>query len=219
MELFAGGEIRLSRVSDLRKEDRRESRLPALFNRALRRVLPDEARAFFNQMNRLCEDQAFGVFASCWFVPGTAADEDRMWHKYGGGREGGIKIVSTLDRLVDALPTDARRTFGLGRTLYVLPDSSILDTWNLNHYRSIPFLLKLKEHHQDNEVRLYERYHVPPWEEDRGRQTNISRKFRFGDSDLIQSVSISPLCTNDVRESIREDLLRLHLPRILLDST
>jgi hypothetical protein len=90
-ELFTGGEIRLSRVSDLRKEDRRESRLPALFNRALRRALPGEAKAFFNHMNRLCEDQAFGVFASCWFVPGTPADEERMWHKYGGGREGGSK--------------------------------------------------------------------------------------------------------------------------------
>lgn len=213
--LFEEGEIRLSRVSDLRKEDRRESRLPGLFTRALRRALPPNAKEFLNYMTRVIEDQAFGVFASCWFLPGTAADEERMWNEYGGGREGGIKIISTLDRLIQSLPDDDRRTFGVGRIRYVLPNSSILETWNLNEYRSSPFLLKLKKHHQDRELRLYERHHVPPWEETKGNEHKICRRFRFGGGNLVDSVSISPLCTNEVAESIRADLLRLNVPSSL----
>jgi hypothetical protein len=216
--LFEAGEIRLSRVSDLRKKDRRESHLPALFTSAIRRTsLPPAAKEFLNYMAKAIEDQAFGVFASCWFLPGTSADEERMWNEYGGGSEGGIKIISTLDRLMSSLPNDDRRTFGVGRIQYVLPNSSILDTWNLNEYRSSPFLLKLKKYHQDREVRLYERHHVPPWEENKDSEPKICRRFRFGGGDLVQSVSISPLCTAVVRKSIREDLLRLNVPRSFLE--
>jgi hypothetical protein len=127
-DLICSGSLRLSRISELRKPeiDERESRLPSVVREVLQRIpLNEESKSVIDRMLETCEDQAFDVFASCWFLPGTAEEERRMWTEFGGGKGGGIRINSTLRRLISSLPADDRRSFGIGRIRYIPDDISI----------------------------------------------------------------------------------------------
>jgi hypothetical protein len=163
-DLTHSGSLRLSRISDLRKPeiDERESRLSSVMREVLQRVPVNErAKAFIDKMLEICENQAFDIFASCWFLPGTREEERRMWREFGGGNEGGIRVNSTLRHLLSSLPTDARRSFGIGRVRYIRDDISYPEVFALGQYHSMPFLSKLEDHINEREVRLFERFHRP----------------------------------------------------------
>lgn len=113
------------------------------------------ALATGTEVHQVCESQADGVYASCWFMPGSAEQEKRMWDKYGGGLSGGVRIDSTVERLISSLPEE---DFGLGMIRYIRPDISFSEAFDLNQYRSMPFLLKLSDNEDDREIRLFTRY-------------------------------------------------------------
>ena len=158
----------------------------------------------------VCEDQATGVFASCWFLPGCSEQEGRMWSKYGGGPDGGIVIISSLERLISALPDDIMLSFGIGSVRYIVPDMSYMDAFNLNEYRSAPFLLKLRNHQDDREVRLYQRHRGPL------REPNCLRT-RINCQRLVRSIRLSPLCSIETREAIYTEFTTKGLPKSLFD--
>ncbi len=170
-DLLFNAQLRLAQVSALRREEPRESRLPAVLHdgqarsysvqadgRIVMSVQPltQPAKDFMAFMLRACEDQATGVFASCWFLPGSPAQEKRMWEKYGN-----VRISSTIGGLTRALPDDRMLSFGIGRVRYISSDIEYSDAFSLNEYRSAPLLLKLKSHRNDREIRLYQRHRGP----------------------------------------------------------
>ena len=82
-----------------------------------------------------------------------------MWKQFGGCEEGGARINSTIQRLISSLPTDAQRLFGIGRVQYIRRDISYQGIFELGQYCSMPFLLKLEDHTDEREIRLFERFH------------------------------------------------------------
>src|SRR5437667_11417410 len=87
-DLFRTGELYLTQISALRLEDPRESRLPHVLHDTFSRLqFSPEVKEFMAHFIEVCEDQATGVFASCWFLPGSPQQEQRMWSKYGGGSD------------------------------------------------------------------------------------------------------------------------------------
>ena len=123
VDLTTKNSLRLSRIFDLRKIDEREGRLPSVLGEVFEQVAHSEAaRRFIRDMLGACENQALNVFCSCWFLPGTSEQEQKMWKQFGGREEGGARINSTIQRLISSLPTDAQHFFGIGRVQYIRRD-------------------------------------------------------------------------------------------------
>ena len=215
-DLICTGSLRLTRISDLRKPeiDERESRLPSVVREMLQHVSSDEsAKAFLRKMLDMCEEQAFGIFASCWFLPGMSEEERRMWAEFGGGNKGGVRINSTLQRLVSSLPTDTRRLFGVGRIRYIREDISYPEVFALGQYHSMPFLLKLEDHTYEREIRLFERFHRPQTYWDVQEEQPPCTRFRITDGDLIESITVSPICPNEIKQDSINQLLQWRFPK------
>jgi hypothetical protein len=183
----------------------------------LQRVPVNErAKAFIAKMLETCENQAFDIFASCWFLPGTPEEERRMWREFGGGTEGGIRVNSTLRRLLSSLPTDARRSFGIGRVRYIRDDISYPEVFALGQYRSMPFLLKLEDYINEREIRLFERFHRPQMHWDVQQEQPPCTRLRIRDTDLIESIAVSPICSTAIVQDITEELIRWRFPKTLI---
>jgi hypothetical protein len=101
-------------------------------------------------------------------------------------------------------------SLGIGSVRYILPDMSYMEAFDLNEYRSVPFLLKLHNHQDDREVRLYQR-HRGPLREPNCLRTRISCKR------LVGSIRLSPLCSAERRKAIHAEFTRKWLPRDLFD--
>ena len=110
-------ELYLCQVSILRNEDPRESRLPTVLHDLVENGPWEPAlKDFLSEVHQVCESQADGVYASCWFIPGSAEQEKRMWDKCGGGLSGGVRIDSTVERLISSW---LEEDFGLGMIRYI----------------------------------------------------------------------------------------------------
>jgi hypothetical protein len=207
-DLFRTSELYLTQVSTLRLQDPRESRLPDVLREAFSRLpLSPEVRRFMAHYIEICEDQATGVFASCWFLPGSPEQERRMWSKYGGGSDGGLVLVSSLDRLISALPDDMMLSFGIGSVRYIVPDMDYMEAaFGLNGYRDTPFLLKLRNHEDDREVRLFQRYRGPL------RHPNCLRT-RISFQRLVRSIRLSPLYSAEERKAIYSGYTTKGIPK------
>jgi len=208
-DLFRTGELYLAQVSALRLQDPRESRLPQVLHDTFSRLpFSPQVKEFMAHFIEVCEDQATGVFASCWFLPGAAEQEHRMWCTYGGGSDGGLVLISSLDRLISALPDDIMLSFGIGVVRYIRPDIDYMEAFHLNEYRSAPFLLKLHNHQDDREVRLYQRYRGPL------REPNCLRTY-INLKRLIHSIRLSPMCSAETRKAIYSEFTTKGLPKEL----
>jgi hypothetical protein len=214
-DLIRTGSLRLTRVSDLRKPeiDERESRLPSVLGEVLGRVTSNEdVRTFIKTMLDACENQAFNIFVSCWFLPGTSEENLKMWEEFGGGNEGGVRLSSTLRRLESSIPTDARRFFGIGRIQYIRCDISYPEITALGQYKSMPFLLKLEDHTYERAIRLFERFRRPQWDWDIQQEQPPCTRFRITDTDLIESITISPICSDQTKQDLTNELLQWRFP-------
>jgi hypothetical protein len=210
-DLFRTGELYLTQVSALRLEDPRESRLPRVLQDTFSRFpFSPQVKEFMAHFTKVCEDQATGVFASCWFLPGSPQQEHRMWSKYGGGSDGGLVLISSLDRLISALPDDIMLSFGIGSVRYIIPDMSYMEAFHLNEYRSAPFLLKLHNHQDDREVRLYQ------WHRGPLREPNCLRT-RINCEPLVRSIRLSALCSAETRKAIYMEFTTKGLPKTFFD--
>jgi hypothetical protein len=211
-DLFRTAELYLTQVSKLRLADPRESRLPDVLRETFSRSQFSPAvRDFMTHYIEICEDQATGVFASCWFLPGSQAQEHRMWSKYGGGSDGGLLLVSSLDRLISALPDDMMLFFGIGSVRYIVPDMDYTEAaFGLNGYQNVPFLLKLRGHEDDREVRLFQRYRGPLLESGCLRP-------RISVPRLVKAIRLSPLCSADKRKTIYAEFTTKGLPKHFFD--
>jgi hypothetical protein len=205
-DLIKTRSLRLSRISDLRKDDQRESLLPAVFRETLQRTVDQKSREFVAKLIDMIENQAFRVFASCWFLPGTSKEELSMWRDFAGNKKGGVRINSTLKRLTSSLPNDARRLFGIGRIEYIPAEITYEELFALGPYNSRPFLLKLQNHTHEREIRLYERFarSQPHWD----AQEERTPCTRFPIANLIESITISPFCPKQTKDAIRGELLQ-----------
>jgi len=204
------GELYLTQVSELRKEDPQESRLPAVLQESFSRLqVSSAARELLNEFIRVCEEQATGVFASCWFLPGSPSQEERMWTKYGGGSEGGLVLITTVERLISSLPDDMMLSFGIGSIRYIPPTMSYFEAFHLNEYRSAPFLLKLHDHQDDREIRVYQRHRGPL------RYPHCLRP-RINVVKLLQGIRLSPLCSEKIQKKIYEELIGYGFPKRLI---
>ena len=212
-DLFQTGQLYLTEVSALREKDPHESKLPRVLSDTFSRLpFSPQVKEFMAHFLEVCEDQATGVFASCWFLPGTPEQEDRMWRQYGGGSDGGLLLISSLDRLIAALPDDIMLSFGVGIIRYIRPDITYVEALQLNEYRSAPFLLKLHDHQDDREVRLYQRY--------RGRlQHPNCLRTKVSLNRLIRSIRLSPICSLKKREAIYSEFITKGLPKELFEYT
>jgi hypothetical protein len=210
-DLFQSGELYLRQVAALRSEDPRESRLPdVLLDTIARGPFSKEVNDFVVGLLRICESQADIVFASSWFLPGSTEQEARMWKKYGGGSEGGIVIESSLERLISVVPDDIMLSFGIGLIRYIPAEMSYVDAVNLNEYRSVPFLLKVSDHEDDREVRLFQRY-AGPRLEPQGLRLPIDWL------QLVRSIRLSPLCPAETRKAIYAEFVTKGVPRSLFE--
>jgi hypothetical protein len=217
-DLTSSGSLRLSRISELRKLDQRESRLPSVIREVLQRFsLNEDGTAFVDEMLKICEDQAFDTFASCWFLPGTREEELRMWQEFGGGNEGGVRISSTLRCLLSSLPTNGRRLFGIGHVRYIRDDISYPEVLALGQYHSMPFLLKLEDHINEREIRLFERFRLPQMHWDVRQEQPPCTRFRIADTNLIGSIGISPMCSSAIVQDITDELMQWRFPRTLIE--
>jgi hypothetical protein len=218
-DLLRTFELYLCQVSILRNEDPRESRLPTvLHDLAEQGPWKPALKDFLSEAHQVCESQADGVYASCWFIPGSGEQEKRMWDKYGGGLSGGVRIDSTIERLITSLPEE---DFELGMIRYIRPDISFSEALDLNQYRSMPFLLKLSDHEDDREIRLFTRYRgllsgkrfvpVPNRLERRGIRVLIDGER------LIEKVRLSPVCSQETRTAIYEEFTSKGVPNSLVD--
>jgi hypothetical protein len=218
-DLLKTSDLYLCRVSILRNDDPRESRLPTVLHDLVDKGPWKPAlKDFLSEVHQICENQADGVYASCWFMPGTAEQEKRMWDKYGGGLSGGVRIDSTIKRLISSLPEE---DFGLGMICYIRSDISFPETFHLDQYRSVPFLLKLSEHEDDREVRLFTRYRgllsgkrfvpVP------NRQVREGIRVRIDLERLVEKIRLSPISPQETRDAIYEEFTTKGVPSSLID--
>jgi hypothetical protein len=218
-DLFKTFELYLCQVSILRNDDPRESRLPTVLHDLVEDAPWKPAlKDFVADAHRICESQADSVYASCWFIPGSADQEKRMWDKYGGGLSGGVRIDSTIERLISSLP---EQDFGLGMIRYIRPNISFSEAFDLNQYRSMPFLLKLSDHDDDREIRLFTRYRGLPsgkrFVPDPSRLERRGIRVLIDGERLIEKVRISPICSQETRTAIYEEFTRKGVPNCLID--
>jgi hypothetical protein len=218
-DLLRTFELYLCQVSILRNEDPRESRLPTVLHDLVENGPWKPAiKDFVTDAHRVCESQADGVYASCWFIPGSAEQEKRMWEKYGGGLSGGVRIDSTIERLISSLPEE---DFALGMIRYIRPDLSFSEAFDLNQYRSTPFLLKLSDHEDDREIRLFTRYRGLPSAKRfvpvPNRLARRGIRVLIDGERLIEKVRLSPICSQERRTMICEEFTSKGVPMSLID--
>lgn len=207
-DLFKSAELYFTQVARLRLEDPRESRLPNVIRETvLRSHLSASERDFFFNFLRICEDQAARVYASCWFMPGSGAQEEHMWAGYTEGEDGGICVISTIHRLISALSKD---NFGLGRIRYIGEKMTYREAFNLTEYRSYPFLLKTDGFENEREIRLFKRHAWSP------RQPDYLRH-HFDWTQAIHRIRISPMCAVMRRNEIYEELVYQGMPSELIE--
>jgi len=195
--------------------DERESRLPSVLREILHRVSSNEsAKEVIGNLLDICENQAFGIFASCWFLRGTPEQERKMWEdpNFGGGNEGGIRINSRLSRLTSSLPTDVLRLFGVGRVQYIRADISYAEVFALGPYHSMPFLLKLENHTWQREIRLFERFARSQTYWDAQPEQPPCTRFMI-DTNLIESIIISPICSKEIAQAMATELIGWRFPK------
>jgi hypothetical protein len=183
-DLFRTGTLYLRQVARLRLMDERESRLPTVIRQRMALVNrgSPQVRQFIDNLLDLAENQADRVYASCWYLPDASENYEHMWRDFGGGNEGGVCVVTTVQRLGKALPYDP---LSVGLIRYVDPEMTFAEAFELAQYRSFPFLLKLKKHRLEREVRLFKRHH---WL----HQPECLRE-RVDLWDLIMNMKLSPL--------------------------
>ena len=156
-DLFEKTAIYLRRVALLRDMDERESRLPNVIRQRMlhgSRNNPN-AQKFISDYLTINENQADRVYASCWYLPDESLDYEHKWEEFGGGKDGGVCVVTTVERLGSALVEDG---LSIGQIRYIEPDITFEETWYLEQYRSCPFLLKLVNHTREREARLFRRH-------------------------------------------------------------
>jgi hypothetical protein len=218
-DLLQTSDLYMRRVSLLRKDDDRESKLPDVLQETIQNgQLSQTLKRFYTEAHQICENQADSVYASCWFIPGAAEHEERMWRKYGGDISGGIRLESTIALLGASLPD---YDFGLGMIRHIDANINFAEAFDHDQYRSVPFLLKLAKHHEDHEIRLFARY--------RGLLTGrriVPHPNRFERSGLrvriylrvlIQKIRLSPICSEQTRNAICEEFTTKGVPRNLFD--
>lgn len=206
--------LRLSQVASFRegeKADPNESKLPDVIRSALQlSINAGPGRDFIETLLVAIEEQAKNVYASCWFNAGNRSQELRMWEKYGGGSEGGIAIVSTVEKLVASLlEINEARLFGIGRVQYIPRNLTFDESFKLGPYTSYPFLLKLSgekaRHEHDQEVRLYVRKYLLT--SSHAQPTKAHIYVPFNPVQMINSIKLSPLCSAPVQQDIRNKII------------
>ena len=149
-------------------------------------------KAFIEETLDIAENQASRIYASCWYLPDAYLESQQMWYEFGGGKSGGVCLITTVGRLIRSL---LGNSFGLGLIKYIEPTISFLEAFKLNQYRSLPFLLKLSKYQHEREVRLFKRY---SWL----KQPDFLRE-RIDLETLIKKIRISPLLTGDQDRKLR----------------
>jgi hypothetical protein len=128
-----------------------------------------------------------------------------MWYEFGGGKSGGVCVITTVGRLIRSL---LGNSFGLGLIKYIEPTISFLEAFKLNQYRSLAFLLKLSKYQHEREVRLFKRY---SWL----KQPDFLRE-RIDLETLIKKIRISPLLTGDQDRKLRRLFIDNGMPADVL---
>jgi hypothetical protein len=80
----------------------------------------------------------------------------------------------------------------------------------------MPFLLKLENHTNEREVRLFERFHLPQTQWDAKPEQPPCTRFRIAATNLIDSIAISPICSAEIAQDISNELLQWSLPKELI---
>jgi hypothetical protein len=157
-DLFEKNAIYLRRVALLRDMDERESRLPDVIRESMLHFSRNDPKTqkSLNEYLTINENQGNSVYASCWYLPDESLEHEHMWEEFGGGKEGGVCVVTTAARLGNSL---AQEGLSIGLMRYFEPEISLAETWFLEQYRSSPFLLKLAKHSREREARLFRRHH------------------------------------------------------------
>lgn len=207
-DLFRESAIYLRRVALLRTMDERESRLPAVIRERLTQTNQKnpKVRQFIDDFLTIAENQADGVYASCWYLPDESEDYAHMWEEFGGGKEGGVCVVTTVERLGNALVEEG---LSIGLIRYIEPDISFEETWYLEQYRSSPFLLKLANHSREREARLFRRHH---WIK---QPDHLYEKVDL--VDLILRMKLSPLVSEVRNREIGDWFIRHGFPEKMLE--
>lgn len=193
-DLFHTGELYMRQVALLRSIDPHESKLPKVIRETFRQrsQVNAEQQRFIEEMLDIAENQSTSVYASCWYLPKPSLNAERMWHDFGGGKRGGVCLTTTLRRLEQALLDDR---FEIGAIRYIPREMSFHEAFNLNQYRSIPFLLKLADHESECELRLFKRFRWSP-------QPGFLRP-KVDLQALIKNIRISPLLNEEQDRRLR----------------
>jgi hypothetical protein len=193
-DLFHTQELYMRQVALLRSVDPRESKLPNVIRETFRRrkQVNLELQRFIEEMLDVAENQATSVYASCWYMPNPLVDSGRMWHDFGGGERGGVCVITTIRRLGQALLDDR---FEIGAIRYIEAEISFREAFNLNQYRSFPFLLKLVDHEPERELRLFKRFRRPPQPDCLRPKVDLQA--------LIKNIRISPLLNDEQDRRLR----------------
>jgi hypothetical protein len=207
-DLFRQSALYLRRVALLRTMDERESRLPGVIRERLTQANQKnpKVRQFIDDFLTISENQGDRVYASCWYLPDESEDYTHMWKEFGGGKEGGVCVVTTVERMGNAL-FEGGLSIGLIR--YVEPDISFEETWYLEQYRSAPFLLKLANHIREREARLFRRHH---WIK---QPDFLYEKVQL--VDLIEHMKLSPLVSEVRNREVCDWFIRHGFPEKMFE--
>jgi hypothetical protein len=128
-DLFCKRALYLRRVALLRDMDERESRLPDVIHKRLLQASRSNQKAqrFIENFLTVSENQADSVYAS-WYLPDESEDYQHMWKDFGGGKEGGVCVVTTVERLGQALVEDG---LSIGLIRYIEPDITFEEAFAL----------------------------------------------------------------------------------------
>ena len=216
-DLTQSGSLRLSRVSELRKIDVRESRLPSVLGEVLQRVVSSErARNSLVRCPRLAKTRRSTSLLRVGSFPDLAKKSKKCGESLAAEMKAEYGSIQRFDVLLSSLPSDIRRSFGVGRIRYIRDDISYPEVLELGQYQSMPFLLKLEDHINEREVRLFERRHLPQLHWEVQQEQPPCTRFRITDTDLINSIAISPICPSAIAKDITEELVQWRFPKELI---
>lgn len=202
-DLFSTNTLYLRQVALLRVMDDRESRLPIVIRQRMALVNRGnpQVQQFIDQLLDAAENQADRVYASCWYLPDPSENYEHMWRDFGGVDEGGVCVVTTVQRLGEALLDDP---LSVGLIRYVEQEMTFAEAFELAQYRSFPFLLKLKKHRLEREVRLFKYHH-------RLHQRECLRE-KVDLWNLIVNLKLSPLVSDERNREISSWFIAHHFP-------
>ena len=80
----------------------------------------------------------------------------------------------------------------------------------------MPFLLKLENHTNEREVRLFERFHLPQEHWDVKQEQAPCTRFRIVDTNLIESITLSLICSPIIVQDITDELIQWRFPETLI---